>query len=181
MQVVAHLNNLKVAPRKVRLVAHSISGMTADEALVELGKQVKRSSEPMEKLLRSAIANAEHNFGLDPSNLFVLSVTVGDGARLKRWQPRAFGRANPIIRRLSKITLTLDETIEGLNRKDVTKRHEAKKSESVEPTEPEEKPKEGNTLLEAEEKKEVKKDISMKQEMKDRKNAVKRVYQRKSF
>ncbi|MBP9751539.1 MAG: 50S ribosomal protein L22 [Candidatus Moranbacteria bacterium] len=180
MQVVAHLNNLKIAPRKVRLVAHSIAGMSADEALTELGKQVKRSSDPMEKLLRSAIANAEHNFGLDPSNLFVLSVTVGDGARLKRWQPRAFGRANPILRRLSKVTLTLEETIEGLNRKDPMK-YEAPKTESVEPIESEKKTTEGNTLLAAEEKKEAKKDVSVKQEMKERKNAVKRVYQRKSF
>jgi large subunit ribosomal protein L22 len=154
--------------------------MTADEALIELGKQVKRSSEPIEKLLRSAIANAEHNFGLDPSNLYVFTVTVGDGTRLKRWQPRAFGRANPMLRRLSNITLTLEETIEGLNRKDPAKR-EIAKTESVEPTESDEKMKEGNTLLAAEENKEAKKDVSVKQEMKDRKNAVKRVYQRKSF
>lgn len=180
MQVIAHLNNLKIAPRKVRLVTHSISGLPVDEALTELGKQVKRSSDPIEKLLRSAIANAEHNFGLDPSNLYVLAVTVGDGARLKRWQPRAFGRANPILRRLSKVTITLEETIEGLNRKDPVKR-EVAKTESVEPTGSDEKPSEGNTLLAAEEKKEAKKEISVKQEMKDRKNAVKRVYQRKSF
>ena len=180
MQVVAHLNNLKIAPRKVRLVTHSIVGMTADEALIELGKQVKRSSDPIEKLLRSAIANAEHNFGLDSSNLFVLSMTVGDGSRLKRWQPRAFGRAFPIIRRLSKITITLEETIEGLNRTDPVK-HVLPKTESVAPTEAEEKPKEGKTLLSAEEKKEAKKDVAVKQEMKERKNAVKRVYQRKSF
>jgi len=180
MQVIVHLNNLKIAPRKVRLVTHSITGMTASEALIELGKQVKRSSDPIEKLLRSAIANAEHNFGLDPTNLFVFSVTVGDGSRIKRWKPRAFGRANPILHRLSKITLTLEEMIEGLNQKDPV-RQMAPKTESVAPTESDEQVKEGNTLLAAEEKKEAKKDVSVKQEMKDRKNAVKRVYQRKSF
>ena len=118
MQVSAKLNNLKIAPRKVRLVAHVIKGMSADAALTELSKQVKRSSEPMSKLLRSAIANAEHNFGLDSSNLFVSSVLVGDGKRLKRWQPRAFGRANQILHRLSNITLVVEERIEGLNRKE---------------------------------------------------------------
>lgn len=179
MQVVAKLNNLKIAPRKVRLVSDVISGMPVNDALIELSKQVKRSSEPMEKLLRSAIANAEHNFGLDPGNLYVFSSVVGEGQRLKRWQPRAFGRANPIIRRLSKVTLVLEETVEGLNRKE-RKRPEPV-TESVEPKEGKEKKSEGNTLLEADEKKEAKREVAVKQEMKERKNVVKRVYQRKSF
>ncbi|HWQ60313.1 MAG TPA: 50S ribosomal protein L22 [Candidatus Fimivivens sp.] len=175
MQVTARLNNLKIAPRKVRLVAHVIKGMSADAALIELSKQVKRSSEPMSVLLRSAIANAEHNFGLDPSNLFVSSVLVGDGKRLKRWQPRAFGRANQILHRLSNVTLTVEERIEGLNRREAKKTAEKK-------TEPKAaKGKETKTVLPAEEKKELKKDASVKQEMKERKNAVKRVYQRKSI
>lgn len=176
MQVIARLNNLKIAPRKVRLVTHSISGMPVNDALVELSKQVKRSSEPIEKLLRSAIANAENNFGLDPDNLFVQSVLVGDGQRLKRWQPRAFGRANPIIRRLSKITITLEESIEGLNRKE--RKLDGAKDATEETSG---KPREKDSLLAADERKEVKKEVSVKQEMKDRKNAVKRVYQRKSF
>lgn len=179
MQVSAKLNNLKVAPRKVRLVADSIVGMPVSAALVELGKQVKRSSEPMEKLLKSAVANAENNFGLDRMNLYVFSVQVGEGTRLKRWMPRAFGRANPILRRLSKITLVLEETVEGLNRKDVKKSvaaetvEEKGKSEGKTPEEV--------SLLEADEKKEAKRETSVKQEMKNRQNAVKRTYQRKSF
>ncbi|NTV55020.1 MAG: 50S ribosomal protein L22 [Candidatus Moranbacteria bacterium] len=176
MQVTARLNNLKIAPRKVRLVAHVIKGMSADAALVELSKQVKRSSEPMSKLLRSAIANAEHNFGIDPSNLFVRSVLVGDGKRLKRWQPRAFGRANQILHRLSNVSLVVEERIEGLNRKEVRK---AEVKKAVEPKKVKET--EGKTALASEERKETKKDSSVKQEMKERKNAVKRVYQRKSI
>lgn len=173
MQVTARLNNLKIAPRKVRLVAHVIKGMSADAALIELSKQVKRSSEPMSKLLRSAIANAEHNFGIDPSNLFVRSVLVGDGKRLKRWQPRAFGRANQILHRLSNVSLVVEERIEGLNRTEVRK---AETKKAVEP-----KKAEGKAVLAADERKETKKDASVKQEMKERKNAVKRVYQRKSI
>lgn len=176
MQVTARLNNLKIAPRKVRLVAHVIKGMSADAALIELSKQVKRSSEPMSVLLRSAIANAEHNFGLDPSNLFVSSVLVGDGKRLKRWQPRAFGRANQILHRLSNVTLTVEERIEGLNRRDAKKASEKKVEEPKAA-----KVKDAKAALPAEEKKELKKDASVKQEMKERKNAVKRVYQRKSI
>ena len=183
MQVTARLNNLKFAPRKVRLVAHVIKGMSADAALTELSKQVKRSSEPMSKLLRSAIANAEHNFGLDPANLFVLSALVGDGKRLKRWQPRAFGRANQILHRLSNVTLTVEERIEGLNRREVKKPSITAKK-ATEPKEPKE-AKEPKTAVSSEEKKdvkkEVKKDVSVKQEMKERKNVVKRVYQRKSI
>ncbi len=173
MQVSAKLNNLKIAPRKVRLVAHVIKGMSADTALTELSKQVKRSSEPMSKLLRSAIANAEHNFGLDSSNLFVSSVLVGDGKRLKRWQPRAFGRANQILHRLSNITLVVEERIEGLNRKE-TRTTEVVAKKKAEP-------KEVKATSVKDEKKETKKDVAVKQEMKERKNAVKRVYQRKSI
>lgn len=154
-------------------MAHVIKGMSADAALTELSKQVKRSSEPMSKLLRSAIANAEHNFGLDSSNLFVSSVLVGDGKRLKRWQPRAFGRANQILHRLSNITLVVEERIEGLNRKE-TRTTEVVAKKKAEP-------KEVKATSVKDEKKETKKDVAVKQEMKERKNAVKRVYQRKSI
>jgi len=176
MQVTARLNNLKIAPRKVRLVAHVIKGMSADAALIELSKQVKRSSEPMSKLLRSAIANAEHNFGLDQANLFVSSVLVGDGKRLKRWQPRAFGRANQILHRLSNVTLVVEERVEGLNRREVKKAPVAAKK-AAEPKEA----KEAKAAISTDEKKEAKKDVAVKKEMKERKNVVKRVYQRKSI
>ncbi len=178
MQVTARLNKLKISPRKVRLVAHVITGMTVDAALIELSKQVKRSSEPMDKLLRSAVANAEHNHGLDTANLFVRSVLVGDGQRLKRWQPRAFGRAGQILHRLSNVTLIVEERIEGLNRREVKKASVA--ARPVAEPKAAKKSVEEN-LLEKDEKKEAKKGVSVKQEMKERKNAVKRVYQRKSF
>ncbi|NTW14052.1 MAG: 50S ribosomal protein L22 [Candidatus Moranbacteria bacterium] len=176
MQVTARLNNLQVAPRKVRLVAKSIVGMSASAAMTELSKQVKRSSEPMSKLLGSAVANAEHNFGLDPTNLFVLSVVVGDGARLKRWKPRAFGRAAEILRRQSNIILVLEEEVEGLNRREVKKiAPEAKKTEGEEASE--EVP-----AVAVEEKKAQKKAVAVKPEAKKRQNTVKRTtYQRKSI
>lgn len=117
MKVTAKLKNLRVSPRKVRLVINSIKGLDASDALVNLGYLIKKSSLPVEKLLKSAIANAENNFGLDKDNLYVYDVQVGEGTTLKRWLPRAFGRATPIRKRTSGITLVLEERIEGKNRK----------------------------------------------------------------
>ena len=117
MKVTAKLNNLRISPRKVRLVTDSIKGLDVNDATVHLGNLVKRSSDPIEKLLRSAIANAENNLGLDRNNLYVYDVLVGEGPTLKRWLPRAYGRATGLLKRSSKISLTLEERIEGKNRK----------------------------------------------------------------
>ena len=126
MQVTARLKNLQTTPRKTRLVARSIVGMSVSAADIELSKQVKKSSGPMRKLLGSAVANAEHNFGLDHDNLYVVSVEVGDGMRLKRYRPRAFGRAAQIIRRFCHVTLVVAEVVEGLNRREAKKSEKAK-------------------------------------------------------
>lgn len=117
MKVIASLNNLRTSPRKVRLVTDSIVGMDSKAALVQLTHVVKKTSEPLEKLLNSALANAENNFGLDRENMFVSSILVGEGPRLKRWLPRAQGRATLILKRTSHIKLELEERIEGKNRK----------------------------------------------------------------
>lgn len=133
MKVAATLKNLRIAPRKSRLVVGSVIGMPVDVALAQLGKQTKRTSLPMLTLLRSAIANAENNFGLDRSTLFVKSAEVGEGAKLKRWKPKAFGRAGAIIKRSSKIFLVLEnkesESVpqkKATEEKSVTKKVEAK-------------------------------------------------------
>lgn len=123
MKVQATLKNLRIAPRKVRLVTHSIIGLDAREALIQLEKQVKKSVSPVYDLLKSAMANAMNNNGLDETNLYVWEIRVGDGLRLKRWLPRAFGRATPLIRRGSNVTVILEERIEGKNR--VTKQKPA--------------------------------------------------------
>jgi len=109
MHVFATLNNLRIAPRKVRLVTHSIVGLSVAAALVQLRRQVKRSSLPIKVLLESAIANAKNNFKLSEETLFVKEVRVMDGVRLKRFTPKAFGQATPILRRTSKIKIILDE------------------------------------------------------------------------
>lgn len=117
MKVKANLKNLRISPRKVRLVANSIKNLDVDDALVHLENLVKRSGQPIEKLLRSAVANAENNFGLDRSNLYVYDIQVGEGPTMKRWLPRAYGRATALLKRSSRVFLVLEERIEGKNRK----------------------------------------------------------------
>lgn len=128
MKVHATLNNLRITPRKVRLLTHMIIGMDTREALVQLSKQTKRSARPLHDLLKSAVANATNNFGLSDDNLYVLEARVGDGLCLQRWLPRAFGRATPLLHRGSNVTLILEERIEGKNR---TKKKEQTITETV--------------------------------------------------
>lgn len=117
MEVTAKLNNLRKAPRKLRLVANLIKGMTVVQAENELKFSVKDSSRPILKLLQSAVANADNNFHLDKDNLYISKITVDNGQNLKRWRPRAFGRAAEILRRASHINLILAEIVEGKNKK----------------------------------------------------------------
>lgn len=98
-----------MSPKKVRLVTDLVKGMDIDKAEVQLRFVRKAAARPVLKLLRSAKANAEHNFKLEPSGLFIKSIIVDGGPVLHRWRPRAFGRATPIRKRSSHITLVLDE------------------------------------------------------------------------
>ena len=109
MEVQAHLRNLRISSRKVRLVADVIRGMNVQNAKIQLEFINKKSSQPVLKLLNSAIANAKHNFDLDENNLYVSSIFVNEGATLKRWIPRAMGRASRINKRTSHITIVLDK------------------------------------------------------------------------
>lgn len=111
MQTVAHLKGLRMSPRKVRLVARLLKGMDVAEAEAQLAYLQKGAVLPIRKLLHSAVANAEHNARMDRANLFVRQVLVNQGTTLKRSQPRAFGRATPIRKRTSHITIVLDERV----------------------------------------------------------------------
>jgi len=117
MKVSAKLKNLRIAPRKVRLTSNLIKGMNVAEASSQLETHVKRSNPYMQKLLRSAISNSENNFGLDKENLYVFDVIVNAGSTLKRWMPKAYGRAGQILKRTSKIEIILEERVEGKGRK----------------------------------------------------------------
>lgn len=109
MEIKAHLNHLRISPRKVKLAADVVRGLNVADAEAQLKNLVKRSSDPLRKLLKSAVANAENNFKLSNSNLFVSKIFVNEGATLKRWMPRAMGRATQILKRTSNITIVLSE------------------------------------------------------------------------
>jgi large subunit ribosomal protein L22 len=107
MDVVAKLRFLRLAPRKVRLVLDLIRGQAVTDAEVQLQHLPKAASRPLLKLLKSAEANAEHNFKLDPKTLYVKQAFADEGPKLKRFQPRAMGRATPVVKRLSHVTVVL--------------------------------------------------------------------------
>jgi large subunit ribosomal protein L22 len=107
MKVQAHLKNLKISPRKVRLVAGLIRGKNVDVAREQLKFSLKKSATPILKLLKSAIANAEHNYHLDPKLLKIEEIFVNQGMALKRVMPRAMGRAAQFKRQMSHVTIVV--------------------------------------------------------------------------
>jgi large subunit ribosomal protein L22 len=107
MQVKATARYVRVAPNKARQVVTHIRGLGIGEARRVLQFSPKGVSEAILKTLNSAVANAEHNNDLDAGDLFVQAVTVDEGPTLKRFQPRAMGRAYRIRKRTSHITITL--------------------------------------------------------------------------
>ncbi len=109
MSVIAKLNNLRIAPRKVRMVADLIRGKDADNALEVLSLVKNKTAQPMAKLLKSAMANAKNNFQLATDKLYIAILLVNEGQKLKRFRPVSRGRANDIIKRNSNITLMLEE------------------------------------------------------------------------
>ncbi len=104
----AKLRYLRMAPRKVRLLIDMIRGMKADQALVQLQFSKRDASIPVQKLLASAIANAEHNSNLNPETLVIKTAFVDGGPILYRSMPRAQGRATPLRKRTCHITLILE-------------------------------------------------------------------------
>ena len=98
-----------MAPRKVRVVANLIKGLSANEAEAALLNQRRRPAVFLLKLLRSAIANAKSSKKLDPEKLFIKSIRVDGGPMLKRSLPRARGMATPIQKKMSHIAIVLEE------------------------------------------------------------------------
>ncbi|MHA7967211.1 50S ribosomal protein L22 [Paenibacillus sp. CAU 1782] len=105
----AHANFVRIAPRKAQLVADLIRGKQVGEAIAILRHTPKSASPIIEKLLNSAIANAEHNYQLDVNKLVVTQVFANQGPTMKRFRPRAMGRASRINKRTSHITLVVSE------------------------------------------------------------------------
>ena len=102
-----------MSPRKVRLVADLVRGQKVPAALDQLSFTNKHAVKPLAKLLNSAVANATHNFELAKENLFIKELRVDDGPTLDRWMPRARGRATPIRKRTSHVSLILAEVVDS--------------------------------------------------------------------
>ena len=103
--------NVRTSPRKLALVCNFIKGKKADVALRDLEFTRKKIAQDVSKTVKSAISNAENNFQLDIDNLFVKEAYVGKSLVMKRYRPRAKGRASPIKKPFSRITVILEEKI----------------------------------------------------------------------
>ena len=109
MEIKSKARNIRMSPRKIRLVVDLIRGMDVQKAQEQLGFMKKHAAKPVLKLLNSAMANAEHNFQLKKEDLYVKYVVADGGPVLKRWRPRAFGRAAGIRKRSTHISMILEE------------------------------------------------------------------------
>ncbi len=105
----ATIKNLRISPRKTRLVVDAVRGKSVREAILILDTIHKKSSLPIKKLIQSALANAKKQDSMLESQLKINSIYVDAGMTLKRFRPRAFGRAYTIRKRSSHVTLTLGE------------------------------------------------------------------------
>jgi len=178
MPVTAKLKNLRIAPRKVRLVAEIVRRKSAEEAQVILNFTTKKAAPALLKLLKQAVAGARTNFQIEEKNLYISKILVDEGPKYKRWMPRARGMATPIYKRTSHITLILDETVK--KDRPSSARRTTKKQEKTEKIE--------KTISQAVER--VEKDSRVekpkfKPEREERKpvteKGIKRIFKRKAF
>ena len=108
---IAKDNMVRISPNKLSLVANNIVNMKVSAAVNQLKFSQKRVSRTILKVLNAAIANAENNKQLDIDKLFIKEAFVGKSLRMKRWRPRAKGRAASIIKPFSKLTIVVEERV----------------------------------------------------------------------
>ena len=109
LSAIAKDNMVRVSPIKLSILVNSIVNKKVSTAVNQLKFSQKRISKNVLKVLNAAIANAENNKQLDIDNLFIKEAYVGKSLRMKRWRPRAKGRAGSIIKPFSKITIVVEE------------------------------------------------------------------------
>ena len=109
MEATAKATYVRISPRKVQIVLDLIRKQPADKAMAILQYTPKAACEPVMKVLKSAMANAENNNGMNVENLYIAECYADKGPTMKRIQPRAQGRAYRIEKRTSHITIVLDE------------------------------------------------------------------------
>ena len=111
MEVYARVKNLSVSVKDLRPLALPLRGRRVEEALTLLRFSPSPWARQVAKVVRSAAANAENNYQMDPSTLRIIRIDLGAGVTLKRVFPRARGQAGPIHRRFSQITVVVDEEV----------------------------------------------------------------------
>jgi ribosomal protein L22 len=121
VEVRAHARFVRRAPRKARLVMDHIRGKSVADARALLQHTPRAAAVDIGKLLNSAVANAENNFELDPDELRIHRATVDEGPTIKRFRPRALGRATPIHKRTSHMTIVLTTVDDGAGRAETRK------------------------------------------------------------
>ena len=117
LTAIAKDNMVRISPTKLSILVNSIVNMKVNSAINQLQFSSKRVSKTILKVLNAAIANAENNKQLDIDRLFVKEVFVGKSLRMKRWRPRAKGRAASIIKPFSKVTIIVEERSENKKEK----------------------------------------------------------------
>lgn len=121
MEVKAKLQYIHISPRKMRLVANLVRGLDVIQAEEQLMYLNKKSSPLILKTLNSAVANAIHNHDMIKENLYIAKIFIDPAPTYKRWMPRAFGRATPIMKRNSYLTIIINEKEEGKRAKKAAK------------------------------------------------------------
>ncbi|HZK57004.1 MAG TPA: 50S ribosomal protein L22 [Clostridia bacterium] len=109
MEARATVKHVRIAPRKAQLVANLVRGKKVDEALAILKYTPRGAASVIEKLVKSAVANAENNYNMDVDNLYISEIYANQGTTMRRFRPRAFGRAAAIRKRTSHIGVVLKE------------------------------------------------------------------------
>jgi len=186
----AKLRYLRIAPRKVRLVADLIRGKTVKKAESILAFTRKGAVLPTLKLLKQAVANAKDGFQIDESNLYISKIIVDEGTKYKRQLPRARGRADIILKKTSHITLVLDE-IDKSKKKEKVKKPSLSKAKADKKTVKGEKEKAGTVKQQVSEEKdeEVKEVVEKKIRQKfeperikpEKQKGLRRFFRRKAF
>ena len=109
MEIRAVARYVRISPQKVRLVMAQVRGKKVEDALGLLTFAPQKGARILKKLVDSAVANAQENADMDVDNLYISKIYADEGPTLKRWRPRALGRASKILKRTSHLTVVLDE------------------------------------------------------------------------
>lgn len=127
MEIKAQLNFLKISPKKVRAILNQVRYLSLDQIEAQLMISKKRAAKPILKLLLSALANAQNNYSFRKEDLLLKRIEANEGPTLHRWFPRAFGRAAPIRKRSTHLTIILTPQKGATPVKKVSRRERVKK------------------------------------------------------